>query len=356
MSKGYVYVLTNASMPGIVKIGRTERDPFARAAELHTTGLPTPFEVIACVLVQNAAALERDLHALFSAQRVSGNREFFQVAVSAVAENLVRLAQLDETNTTAQEVHAPPTDRPQELLELGRELLVGSNRQPANPVKAYAVLKEAALLGSGQACFELGKMSQTGLGCTRSEKAAVTWYQKGAAVDDLDCIYHLSYDRHNGEVYLVSYFERAPISDVSLERAFYVLVNSNWHAPVRCTAFFRQHMWDALLYAYVRLRKEYGYTEKFQMNWLEIQLFMVYWKFEQSASFPIPLQTIHQYVSTNVLPKYQPYPKPPNYWLLERVKAYKLDALVAGVSERERKKQERAFHNALYEAEQKYGS
>ena len=43
---GYVYVLSNPSIPGIVKIGMTERDVPARALELSaSTGVPEPYDV-----------------------------------------------------------------------------------------------------------------------------------------------------------------------------------------------------------------------------------------------------------------------------------------------------------------------
>ncbi len=43
---GYVYVLMNSSMRGLVKIGKTEREPEERAKELSaSTGVPTPFMV-----------------------------------------------------------------------------------------------------------------------------------------------------------------------------------------------------------------------------------------------------------------------------------------------------------------------
>src|SRR5262249_27535580 len=43
---GFVYALLNPSMPDLVKVGRTTRDPKGRADELsHATGVPTPFLV-----------------------------------------------------------------------------------------------------------------------------------------------------------------------------------------------------------------------------------------------------------------------------------------------------------------------
>ena len=42
-----VYVLSNEGMPGLLKIGRTDRDdPSERMSELYTTAIPFPFECI----------------------------------------------------------------------------------------------------------------------------------------------------------------------------------------------------------------------------------------------------------------------------------------------------------------------
>ena len=42
---GWVYILENPSIPGMVKVGRTTRSPELRAQELHDTSTPTPFRV-----------------------------------------------------------------------------------------------------------------------------------------------------------------------------------------------------------------------------------------------------------------------------------------------------------------------
>ena len=41
---GYVYILSNPAMPGLLKIGYTERDVQERVKELSNTGIPSPFE------------------------------------------------------------------------------------------------------------------------------------------------------------------------------------------------------------------------------------------------------------------------------------------------------------------------
>ncbi len=79
MSKGYVYVLTNDAMPGLVKVGRTTRDPESRACELFQTGVPVPFEVYFSALFPDCIDAEAHVHRELTLSRVSEGREFFRV-------------------------------------------------------------------------------------------------------------------------------------------------------------------------------------------------------------------------------------------------------------------------------------
>ncbi len=79
---GIVYLLINACMPGIVKIGKTSRtDLQNRMKELYTTGVPIPFEcVYACrIKLSHMSKLETALHNAFEPNRVNKNREFFRI-------------------------------------------------------------------------------------------------------------------------------------------------------------------------------------------------------------------------------------------------------------------------------------
>lgn len=70
-------------MPGMVKIGMTERDEIdARMKELYTTAVPLPFECrFACkVKKSECSKIEKALHTAFAPQRVNANREFFRIA------------------------------------------------------------------------------------------------------------------------------------------------------------------------------------------------------------------------------------------------------------------------------------
>lgn len=78
-SFGFVYILSNVSMPGIYKIGFTDRSPMNRVNELSSsTSIPTSFEIVAYGEVENAQSIENELHKQFNEFRISSNREFFR--------------------------------------------------------------------------------------------------------------------------------------------------------------------------------------------------------------------------------------------------------------------------------------
>ena len=80
---GYVYVMINPSLEGMVKIGKTTRDPNERVKELSSaTGVPTPFILIYYKKFNNCHLAEEMIHQLLQEQgyRVSDNREFFKMS------------------------------------------------------------------------------------------------------------------------------------------------------------------------------------------------------------------------------------------------------------------------------------
>ena len=56
MTEGIVYVLTNAAMPKMVKIGRTGNDIDQRLSQLYSTGVPLPFE---CAYAAKVADMDK---------------------------------------------------------------------------------------------------------------------------------------------------------------------------------------------------------------------------------------------------------------------------------------------------------
>ena len=89
--QGFVYVMSNRSMPGIVKIGRTSRNPIDRAAELFSTGVPSPFEIRFVVFSEQSDQLEHAAHNRFRDDRLNPNREFFERELVDVVEWLTNV-------------------------------------------------------------------------------------------------------------------------------------------------------------------------------------------------------------------------------------------------------------------------
>ena len=74
-----VYILTNESMPGFIKIGRTETSVTQRMTELDKTSVPLPFQCFYAARVDDFAKVERALHTAFGDARVRPSREFFKL-------------------------------------------------------------------------------------------------------------------------------------------------------------------------------------------------------------------------------------------------------------------------------------
>ena len=61
--EGWVYVLSNKAMAGLVKVGYSMRDPTIRAEEIsNSTGVPLPYIVSYRALVVSPNHVEQDVH------------------------------------------------------------------------------------------------------------------------------------------------------------------------------------------------------------------------------------------------------------------------------------------------------
>ncbi len=80
---GFIYLFENPSMEGLVKIGKTKKDPHERAKELGgATGVPTPFSVVFYQFVDDCDEAERYVHKQLEKYRESSSREFFRVSTN----------------------------------------------------------------------------------------------------------------------------------------------------------------------------------------------------------------------------------------------------------------------------------
>ena len=89
MTDGYLYCFSNESMPGILKVGMTERTPEIRLNEANSSDTwrpPTPYKVEFAKKVLNPKQKETTLHSLLSqyTERINPKREFFRVSSEEV--------------------------------------------------------------------------------------------------------------------------------------------------------------------------------------------------------------------------------------------------------------------------------
>jgi hypothetical protein len=92
---GFIYVLSNQCMRGLVKIGSTTRPVEARVKELNSaTGVPAPFKLEAYFASNNPFADEAKVHAELSSWRLQKDKEFFHCssidAIDAISRILSR--------------------------------------------------------------------------------------------------------------------------------------------------------------------------------------------------------------------------------------------------------------------------
>lgn len=82
--KGYVYVMSNKAMDGILKIGYSTKDPSLRAKELSSAGVPFKFKVEYEILVDNPESVEGKAHSLLRQYKV--NKEWFDTSIEICIE------------------------------------------------------------------------------------------------------------------------------------------------------------------------------------------------------------------------------------------------------------------------------
>ena len=83
----WVYVLSNPTTPGLLKIGYTKKLPEERAKQISAaTGVALPYKVEWAYKCFNGETVEREVHHKLKAQRVNNNKEFFQIRLEEVKE------------------------------------------------------------------------------------------------------------------------------------------------------------------------------------------------------------------------------------------------------------------------------
>lgn len=103
-SKGWIYILSNPCMPGLLKIGMTTISPQARAKELSSsTGVPERFVIEASYFSDDPRGDESRIHAALKDHRLNDGREFFKCTL-AVADEICRSYTLCNSKSSIEEI------------------------------------------------------------------------------------------------------------------------------------------------------------------------------------------------------------------------------------------------------------
>lgn len=257
MSKGYVYVMINSSMNGLVKIGKTEKDPEERAKELSTaTGIATPFTVVYKRMFNDCDKAEKNAHAILSERgyRVNNKREFFSIDISEAIDLIINLPD-SEVIENEDEIDKEDTENYGEMYyNLGDDYHYGHNDTFVDLELAVSYYEKSAELGYWKAFEELGRIY---LYDYKKDSKAINYFRKGAEKGIINCyallgsIYmnHNSdyYNEHNADLAWDKFFNLAyksnasnhsnEITDYLIDTFLYkksITINSIFEAIIKC--------------------------------------------------------------------------------------------------------------------------
>ena len=98
---GHIYVLQNTSVPGIFKIGFTERSVADRVNEINSaTGVIIPWQVRDFWFTQNPYAAEQEIHDLLQEFRVENNREGFAINFNVARDVIFKVLGIPNEDLT----------------------------------------------------------------------------------------------------------------------------------------------------------------------------------------------------------------------------------------------------------------
>lgn len=154
---GYLYILSNPSYTGQVKIGKTERHPNDRRKELSAaTGVPTPFEVRHWAYFNDCDLAETKIHEVLAkhGKRISGNKEFFRLSVEDASEIMDKLEKLLNKDDANREENI------KESLKSGFKWLNGDEGTLKDENHALEYFEQASAMGDMTGAYMSGIVSE----------------------------------------------------------------------------------------------------------------------------------------------------------------------------------------------------
>lgn len=206
VAAGFIYVLVNSSMPGLVKVGKTTRSPSDRGSELSgVTGVATPFIVAYEDYFNDCDAAEQFVHSMLTEKgmRVSESREFFRAPVSDVVRIITSMPgsiTYDRQIGIENERLSIPNDRQfhsdsrdkvpapwDEMLRRADNYLVGYRGCLKDYAEAMKLYTDAARLGSELALESLGNMYLLGRGVRANADRALELFKESVRKGNFYC-------------------------------------------------------------------------------------------------------------------------------------------------------------------------
>src|SRR3972149_3219724 len=108
--KGWIYVISNKAMPGLVKIGYSTKDPKLRAEELDHTGSPHPYFVEYEMLIEEPFQIKQQIHKILKCDHEG--KEWFRCSVEAAIIAIKKIA--DKSIIYEKVITSLPRDKKQD--------------------------------------------------------------------------------------------------------------------------------------------------------------------------------------------------------------------------------------------------
>ncbi|WP_078549265.1 GIY-YIG nuclease family protein [Litchfieldia alkalitelluris] len=181
---GYIYVLLNYSMKGLIKIGRTSKNPEERVEELsQATGVPTPFILVYMEYFNDCYMAEDQVHLALEDYRLSASREFFEMSPNKAIKLIQTLKQSEgeynpENNNYMKSDIKNISEIGEDLYNEAEDYYYGFGDRIKDFEEAITLFDKAAKLGYYKAYRRLGKMFEYGKGVKSNEKKALQFYKE----------------------------------------------------------------------------------------------------------------------------------------------------------------------------------
>ncbi len=140
--KGWVYVISNRAMPGLVKVGFSTKDPELRASDLNHTGSPHPYLVEYELLIEEPRNIEQRVHSELS--HVKEAKEWFRCTAEQAVATIKAVAGPLGMHETYKRVERAKAEEIQSALMQERE--IARTREAAAKDLENIIVSEESLL------------------------------------------------------------------------------------------------------------------------------------------------------------------------------------------------------------------